>query len=288
MTTLPLVTIGMPVFNGETYIVEALESLLAQDYWNFEINISDNGSTDRTEEICRTYETRDSRIHYCRDEVNRGASANFNRVARLGSGKYFMWAADHDLRQATFISHCVEVLEKQPAVVLCYPQAVWIDSEGAAGGVIHPFLDTRGLTAAARLHVILWGLDYCYQIYGVFRSDILKSTRVFHDIVAPDLLLLAELSLLGEFACVSEPLLQMRKMPDYGDWGSYTSKLTIGKGTRCSGIKLFCNMICHHLAVIRMRVPSIRGKIFLMLSVAACMLGKYRWIVRGLLSAATK
>jgi glycosyltransferase involved in cell wall biosynthesis len=90
----PLVSIGMPVYNGENFLRLALSSLLAQDYPHFELIISDNASDDGTEEICREYQAHDRRIRYLRHRENRGSPWNFAFVAR---GDYFMWAAHDDL-----------------------------------------------------------------------------------------------------------------------------------------------------------------------------------------------
>jgi glycosyltransferase involved in cell wall biosynthesis len=99
----PTVSIGMPVYNGEKFIREALDSLLVQTFTDFELIISDNASTDATELICREYAARDLRIYYVRHEVNRGAPANFQFVLDKARGKYFMWAAADDVRSPDFI-----------------------------------------------------------------------------------------------------------------------------------------------------------------------------------------
>src|SRR5437660_501594 len=103
----PLVTIGLAVFEEECYLRGTLESLVAQDYANFRLIISDNASTDGTEGICREFEDRDPRIQYFRSASNVGAIANFNRTFELARGKYFMWAGAHDLWEPTFISTAV-------------------------------------------------------------------------------------------------------------------------------------------------------------------------------------
>ena len=92
----PRVSIGLPVYNGERFLPQALDSILAQTFEDFELIISDNASTDTTEEICRTYATQDQRIHYHRHEQNRGAAWNFNYIVPLARGEYFKWAADDD------------------------------------------------------------------------------------------------------------------------------------------------------------------------------------------------
>ena len=107
----PRVSIGMPVFNGENYLAEALDSLLTQTFSDFELIISDNASTDKTEEICRAYAVRDQRIRYFRNQENLGASRNYNRVFELSSGEYFKWAAHDDLCAPEFLGRCVDVLD---------------------------------------------------------------------------------------------------------------------------------------------------------------------------------
>src|SRR5690242_8068616 len=87
------VTIGMPVWNGERFISQAIESLLAQTYGDFELLISDNASTDATADICHAYASRDRRIRYLRQQRNLGANANYNAVFGQSSGRYFKWAA---------------------------------------------------------------------------------------------------------------------------------------------------------------------------------------------------
>ena len=107
--TPPKVSIGMPVFNGEPFIREALDSLLAQTFTNFELIISDNASTDGTEAICREYAACDARIRYVRQPENRGALSNFQFVLDAARGEYFMWAAHDDRRAPEFLSSALDV-----------------------------------------------------------------------------------------------------------------------------------------------------------------------------------
>ena len=100
----PLVSIGMPVYNGSDFLPHALESLLSQDYENFELIISDNNSTDSTQKICLDYMAKDKRIRYVRNETNVGAIENFNRVFEMSQAEYFMWHAHDDLREPNYIS----------------------------------------------------------------------------------------------------------------------------------------------------------------------------------------
>ena len=111
-----LVSIGMPVYNGEKFIREALDSLLAQTFTDFELIISDNASTDSTEAICREYAAKDARIRYIRHSENKGPAANFQFVLDGAVGKYFMWAAADDVWHPTFVAKCCTALENDTSI----------------------------------------------------------------------------------------------------------------------------------------------------------------------------
>ena len=114
----PKVSIGLPVYNGEKFLAEAIESILGQTFSDFELIISDNASTDRTEEIARSYAASDRRIRFVRQEGNRGASKNFGLVFELASGEYFKWAAYDDVLMPDFLTECVALLDDDPSAVL--------------------------------------------------------------------------------------------------------------------------------------------------------------------------
>lgn len=107
----PRVSIGLPVYNGELHLSEALDSLLSQDFRDFEIILSDNASTDGTEAVCRAYEARDSRIRYIRQLTNIGPTENFNFVLSQASAEYFMWAAHDDVWESDFLREMVSILD---------------------------------------------------------------------------------------------------------------------------------------------------------------------------------
>jgi glycosyltransferase involved in cell wall biosynthesis len=108
----PVVSIGMPVYNGEKYIREALDSLLAQSFMDFELIISDNASLDATGDICQEYAARDLRIRYVRQPENRGILANFQFVLDEARGEYFMWAAADDAWDASWIGEVLSTIKK--------------------------------------------------------------------------------------------------------------------------------------------------------------------------------
>lgn len=123
------VSIGMPVFNGEKYIREALDSLLTQTFTDFELIISDNASTDDTQAICEEYSRRDPRILYTRQIENMGILFNFQFVLDKAKGEYFMWAAADDRWDANWIeSVYTHLLGKK--CTACFAGLKTIDSNG--------------------------------------------------------------------------------------------------------------------------------------------------------------
>lgn len=210
----PRVSIGMPVFNGENYLAEALDSLLAQTYSDFELIISDNASTDGTQEICRTYEAKDHRIRYFRNQTNIGAAKNYNRVFELSSGEYFKWAAHDDLCAPEYLRKCIEVLDRNPSVVVCHPKTIYINEKGEVCKYYDDKLDLRSPRPHERYH------DYffrpyrrCNAIFGVIRANELKKTPLIGSYFGSDQVLLGELALRGKIYRVSEPLFFRRDHP---------------------------------------------------------------------------
>ena len=126
----PLVSVGMPVFNGERHLRQALTALLAQDYRNLEILISDNCSTDGTRKICLEFAERDLRVKVLPTEQHVPPLDNFNRLPPLAVGTYFMWAAHDDVREPGFVSGLVEALEAEPGAVLAFSRFDNIDETG--------------------------------------------------------------------------------------------------------------------------------------------------------------
>lgn len=224
----------MPVHNGEKYLPAALDSLLGQTFADFELIISDNASTDRTEAICRDYAARDSRIRYSRNDKNIGAAPNMNHTLRLAVGEYFKWAAHDDLHAPSYLMQCVEVLDQDPSVVLCNSKTQHIDSNGVRigledrrGGLV---VDSQGRTlrlpphdppkrldspcAYRRFADILTKPLACVDIFGLIRCGVLRSTHGLGAFFGSDRVLLAELALRGRFHHVPEYLFYWRNHAD--------------------------------------------------------------------------
>jgi glycosyltransferase involved in cell wall biosynthesis len=208
------VSIGLPVYNGEKYIGEALGSILAQTYQNFELIISDNASTDKTEQICRAYATRDSRIRFYRNRRNLGAYKNFNRVFELSSSEYFKWAAYDDLLAPEFLQKCVSVLEKDPCIVLCHSKTVRIDEHGKLVGSYEHKMRIDSWKPHERFGDLIGIHNPCWPIFGVMRARVLRMTPLFGNYIATDRNLLAEISLVGRMYEIPEYLFFRRDHTD--------------------------------------------------------------------------
>jgi glycosyltransferase involved in cell wall biosynthesis len=202
----PRIAIGMPVYNGEKYIESAISSILAQTFIDFHFIISDNASTDRTQEICLSYAAKDSRIHYYRNETNFGAAPNYNRVFHLSSNEFFKWADYDDLLAPEFLSKCIEVMDRDPDIVVCFPSARVIDENGAVLGDHQYKSDTSSPDARIRFQNLALYPDMAYQVSGLMRSALIKKTTLHGSYPSSDLVLLAELSLYGRFYEIPEPL----------------------------------------------------------------------------------
>jgi glycosyltransferase involved in cell wall biosynthesis len=210
----PIVSIGMPVFNGADYIHRSLGSLLAQDYDDFEIIISDNASTDQTEEICRQFVREDNRIRYVRNQTNLGAARNYNNVFHLARGRFFKWAAHDDECHPAMIRRCVETLDNAPPfVVMVYPLAELIDGQGARVCAPLDHIEVKDPRPHRRLGRLLWSLSMCDPVFGVIKSEYLRQTQLIGPFFGADYVLLAELAMLGQIWEHNEILFRLRAHP---------------------------------------------------------------------------
>jgi glycosyltransferase involved in cell wall biosynthesis len=211
------ISIGLPVFNGERYIAQAIESILAQTVEDLELVISDNASTDGTQRICEGLAARDNRIRYFRNPVNHGAAWNFREVFRLSTAPYFKWAACDDWIAPQHLERCAAALERDPEVVLSYSRTRVVD---AAGGFVEDHDDRFELCRSARPHERLLGSlsgsRCCFPLYGVIRASALRQTPLLGGFPAGDYVMLAQLALLGKFHEEPDRLYHNRRHAESG------------------------------------------------------------------------
>jgi len=209
----PRVSIGLPVRNGARYLGEAVDSLLRQTYTDFELIISDNASTDQTEAICRAYVARDSRVRYYRSSQDVGLANNYNYLFIRARGEYFKWAAADDVHEPDYLARCLDVLERDPAVVLAYGKVRFIDENGGPLIVTDSGFDLRSEVARERIRYVIYAYSWVNAIFGVIRTEALAKTRLLPKYPGGDYPLLGELAAIGKFVEVPEPLFLRRVHP---------------------------------------------------------------------------
>lgn len=203
--SVPQVTVGLPVYNGERHVRQAIDSVLSQTFKDLELVISDNGSTDATGRICGEYAARDPRVRYYRSERNRGAAWNFNRVVELARGEFFRWQCHDDYCAPTLIEKCLAVVQRDASVALCYPRFIRVDDQG--GQLIVKRSRIQGEAEPyARFRSTIYRRDTCEEIYGVTRTAVLRKTALVGGYSNSDDTFLAELILYGKFREIPEPL----------------------------------------------------------------------------------
>ncbi len=212
----PLVTIGLPVFNGAATLAAALETLVRQDYPNLQIIISDNASTDGTLAICEEFAREDPRIHIIRKQVNEGAVANFRTVLDAAEGEFFMWAAADDYWYPTFISRLLPALRADAAagVVMCAVDRRLPDGSPFDLIRFRGDMNPNGMGHLRLLGKILSGAKYNLFIYGLFRTPLLqRAMRHFPEVLGGDRQFISQMALACRFAYVDEILLMRTHQP---------------------------------------------------------------------------
>ena len=214
-TTKPLVSLGLPVYNGENFLAETLESLLAQTYTNFEIVICDNRSTDRTAAICADFASRDSRISYFCQPKNLGAARNFDTTFERSRGQYFKWTSHDDLLEPEYLEKCLAAMEADPACVICWPHMDHVDENG-----VHirnqevPDLSITADSYPGRLRQLfnfqIYGDDVVPTIFGLMRRDALAKTGLWRRYTSSEEILMLELLHQGTVRQLDETLFHFR------------------------------------------------------------------------------
>lgn len=212
------VGMGMPVYNGEQYIEDALKSALSQSFDDFSLHIADNASTDRTQEICQDFASQDSRIHYIRNSINLGAAKNYTVCFEPSNCEYFRWANADDLSEPSLVAKCLRVLEENPDAVLAYGKTRII---GSNGEFLEDYDDNLHLTMespSARFIQCLDAIGLSNVLYGLVRRDQLAKTALLGNYIASDINLIAELTLYGTFIEIPDTLFSRRMHPEASSW----------------------------------------------------------------------
>lgn len=212
MASAPRLTIGMPVYNGQNYLSEAMDALLGQSYDDFELIISDNASTDRTAEICRRYEALDPRVRYFRQERNIGLAPNHNFLVDQARGTYFKWASHDDLYARNLLEECVNALDRHPEVVLVHSWTAMIDGSGTVVDASPYPLATSSPDVRERFRSVLLDVGGDDD-GGVMRTEVLRRVARKDSYHHADRTIIAELALHGRFHQVHDWLYFRRDHP---------------------------------------------------------------------------
>ena len=229
MRVAPRLSIGLPVYNGERYLAESLDSLLGQSYENFELIISDNASTDGTAGICRRYMKQDCRIRYICQPRNIGAAPNHNFVVGQARGELFKWASHDDLYAHDLLKCCIEALDEYPHVVLAHSWTALIDGAGLVTETIEHSLATASLQAPERFRSLLYAKAGDEGV-GVVRTKVISSTALHGSYHHADRTITAEFVLHGPFYQVPDCLYLRRDHPDRAERACPTVR------TRCANM----------------------------------------------------
>ena len=214
----PRVVLGMTLFNNARHLPDAAASVLSQSHPDFALVMLDDGSSDDTPAIAQALAASDARIKYFRHEKRAGLIPTWREVVDIAlrefpSAHYFAWTSDHDRWHPRWLGRLLEVLDQNPSVVLAYPLTQRIEPDGTPVDKELRTFETVGIADVRERwrHFCLRGVGAGDMVYGLMRVSALRAAGIFREVMNPDRLLIAELTLQGEIAQVPEPLWVRRR-----------------------------------------------------------------------------
>lgn len=208
----PRVSIGLPVYNGEDFLEDAIRSALTQSFDDFELVICDNASTDRTGTIARDLAGDDPRVRYLRNERNLGASGNFARAFTESRGELFKWLAHDDRLAPGYLAATVAALDATPDAILCNSAVDYIDERGDVFASYTSVLGSAGVARPSeRFATMVLRSHSCVDMFGLVRREALEGSLLISSFHGADRALLAQLALRGRMLQLPERLVQMRE-----------------------------------------------------------------------------
>ena len=205
----PTVTVALPVYNGAETLAPVIESVLQQDHPDLELIISDNASTDLTEEIGRSFAKADERVVYHRHPTNVGLLNNFRSAAEMSRGSFVRWLGDDDSLEPEYVSRCLETFAEDERRVLVTTQMTYTDLDGTE--TWHADYDPAPLMSAdpierfaEMLTLLTRGFALLDPLYGMMRREVALLPR--RNMLREDEIFAARLALAGPWGHVPEPL----------------------------------------------------------------------------------
>jgi len=189
----------MPVYNRDKYVGASIEAHLNQTYTDFELILTDNFSTDRSEEVCRSYAERDPRVKYYRNPRNLGAAGNYRRCWELSTGEYFRWNPSDDFISPNVLARAVEILDQDSSIFVAYPRTKLVDADGKFLSDFDENLHLMDDRPSERWKGVQRNLRLGNLHYGLCRADKLRKTGLLRNYSGGDFPLIAEMTLYGKF-----------------------------------------------------------------------------------------
>ena len=211
----PLVSIGIPTYNGSLSIERSLLSILHQDYQNIELIISDDNSKDNTVEICANLLKRYSNLKNIKynliiNKINKGANHNFNKLLELSNGEYFCWHAQDDIREHNYISKCVEQFLLNDNLVYCHSNYANINYDNTC---INSKIIFNNLKYILDQKNIVHRFFFAYKLnigstafYGLMKKKALKETFLWENFIGSDICIFNSIILKGDSFCLDQIL----------------------------------------------------------------------------------
>lgn len=216
MSTAPRAVFAVPTFNGADHVAQALESLLGQTREDFAVVVVDDCSTDQTVAIAQRYASSDARVVVHRNRDRLGMVRNWRRAYGLARAMHpgadlFAWASDHDAWHPRWLETLAAELDEQPQAVLAWPLYESVDAEGHSLNIPAKRFDSGPVVShEQRVARVVERMSAGNMVYGLMRADALARCGVYREVLLPDRLLIAQLSLLGELRQVPEVLWRRR------------------------------------------------------------------------------
>jgi len=210
----PQIVLGMPLYNQTQFLPEAVGSILAQSYRDFKLLVVDDSTETGPEKIIQRFASQDSRISYVKNTSRKGMIENWQSCfQQAGNPDYFAWVSDHDVWHPAWLESMVSAMNANPEAVLVYPRCVFIDIEGRRHPKKRPFVfSTDGMNEAQRVRAVCRDArKFGYMVYGLFRADALRQAGIFRRVLFPDVVLMHELCIQGQFIQVEAELWYRRK-----------------------------------------------------------------------------
>jgi len=220
-----IISVGMPVYNGDQFLEATLKSVVNQTFGDFELIISDNASTDRTAEICQDFVAQDKRIQYHKNEKNLGAGRNYNKVFNLAKGEFFRWQNADDLIAPNLLERCLKTLEEHPDAVLCYGKTKIIDGKGNYLSDYDDNLNLISDSPVERFFAFFDKMGLTNIIYGLMQTAAIAKTARFGNYLASDINFIGELCLYGKFIEIPEQLFFRRMHEHAYSWNAKELKI---------------------------------------------------------------